>query len=186
MVLPNVTFVLYRTRRLLGHCLNLSHTTFNISFFPLLFFFSGLYYTDVASTLLVLTAYRAFLRRQRFAVFIFGAASLWFRQTNVFWVVILLGGLEIVRSFPRSSLDDANKSTIFGLATGRQQYAFGHIYNPRVQVAEVEDYLICCVSIVAAVCAEPYKVLASLRPYLVNLTLFVSFVIWNRGVVLGK
>lgn len=76
----------------------------NIALFPVLFFFSGLYYTDVASTLLVLVAYKNHLGRvstkQSASVLndlwtvILGVATLFMRQTNVFWVVVFMGGSE--------------------------------------------------------------------------------------------
>ena len=83
------------------------HTALNIALFPVLFFFSGLYYTDVVSTLAVLVAYKNHLGRvgtQRpglindlWTVFL-GVATLFMRQTNVFWVVVYMGGLEAVHA----------------------------------------------------------------------------------------
>ncbi len=81
------------------------HTGLNIALFPVIFFFSALYYTDVVSTLVVLVAYRNHLLRlgphpPRFAndlwTVILGVAALFMRQTNVFWVVVYMGGLEAV------------------------------------------------------------------------------------------
>ncbi len=81
------------------------HTGVNIASFPVIFFFSGLYYTDVVSTLVVLVAYRNHLSRvgQRTPgvgndlwTVVLGVAALFMRQTNVFWVVVYMGGLEAV------------------------------------------------------------------------------------------
>lgn len=83
------------------------HTGMNIGLFPLLFFFSALYYTDVFSTLMVLFAFQNHLERvgpkgtpwrNDFFVIFLGVASLFMRQTNVFWVVVFLGGLEAVEA----------------------------------------------------------------------------------------
>lgn len=83
------------------------HTGMNIGLFPLLFFFSALYYTDVFSTLMVLFAFQNHLERvgpkgtpwrNDFFVVFLGVASLFMRQTNVFWVVVFLGGLEAVEA----------------------------------------------------------------------------------------
>ena len=77
----------------------------NISLFPVIFFFSALYYTDVVSTLVVLVAYRNHLRRlgsrrpgiaSDLWTVVLGVAALFMRQTNVFWVVVYMGGLEAV------------------------------------------------------------------------------------------
>lgn len=83
-------------------------TGMNIAFFPLLFFFSGLYYTDVLSTLVILVAFwntlvrmdiqTAHSWRSDFLVVLLGVLSLFMRQTNVFWVVIFMGGLEAVHA----------------------------------------------------------------------------------------
>lgn len=83
------------------------HTGMNIGLFPLLFFFSALYYTDVFSTLMVLFAFQNHLERlgpkgtpwrnDLFVVFL-GVASLFMRQTNVFWVVVFMGGLKAVEA----------------------------------------------------------------------------------------
>jgi alpha-1,2-glucosyltransferase len=82
------------------------HTAVNIALFPPLFFFSGLFYTDILSTCLVLRAYRLFLERKGAyknssdgltTLYLTGMIALTMRQTNIFWVAIFLGGLELVR-----------------------------------------------------------------------------------------
>lgn len=83
------------------------HTGFNIALFPLLFFFSGLYYTDVLSTCVVLAMYRLFLERKgaransaEGLVWLYpvGLVALSMRQTNIFWVAVFMGALEAVRT----------------------------------------------------------------------------------------
>ena len=82
---------------------NAYYTGLNIALFPVIFFFSALYYTDVVSTLVVLFAYRNHLRRlgpqplgflNDLWTVALGVAALFMRQTNVFWVVVYMGGLE--------------------------------------------------------------------------------------------
>lgn len=83
------------------------HTAVNIALFPLLFFFSGLYYTDVISTAVVLGAFLNHLKRvgrdrsswtNDLMTIFFGVAALFMRQTNVFWIVVWMGGLEAVHA----------------------------------------------------------------------------------------
>lgn len=100
------------------------HTSLNISLFPVSFFFSALYYTDVISTFSVLVCYWVFLLFspqlaglrfrskptpssslqpqsrvfQGLAIVFVGLISLSFRQTNIFWVSIYLGGMGLVRT----------------------------------------------------------------------------------------
>ena len=101
---------------------NAMHTAVNICLFPPLFFFSGLYYTDILSTCIVLGAYYYFLkdgeaRRPKsedgkadqglvpmslfrgLTGYVIGLAALLMRQTNIFWVAIFMGGMEVVRCF---------------------------------------------------------------------------------------
>ncbi len=84
---------------------HLGHSALNICLFPPLFFFYGLYYTDVLSACSVLYTYRCYLRKKYVEVIFAGLASLLFRQTNVFWVALFLGGLELVRTLPRGRPD---------------------------------------------------------------------------------
>ena len=76
---------------------SLVHTVANILLFPPLFFFYGLYYTDVLSVLSILLTYLLHLQNKQHGVVVAGLASLAFRQTNVFWVAIYLGGLQLQR-----------------------------------------------------------------------------------------
>lgn len=82
-----------------------THSSLNIVLFPPLFFFSALYYTDVASTLSVTVFYWYFVRTlpNKRATFVQGAVqvllgmiSLTFRQTNIFWVAVAPAALMLV------------------------------------------------------------------------------------------
>jgi alpha-1,2-glucosyltransferase len=84
------------------------HIAANICLFPPLFFFSALYYTDVASTCTVMLHYLTFLKlRQAKAsayyvvpiLVLTGSASLLFRQTNIFWVAIFPAGISVIDAF---------------------------------------------------------------------------------------
>lgn len=96
----------------------LSHTVLNICLFPPLFFFAGLYYTDVLALLVVIEAYNWDLNRTRLvksaplqtSVFlVLGIVALAFRQTNIFWVSVFFGGLRAVRVLRRAT--DTCRST---------------------------------------------------------------------------
>ncbi|KAL7267309.1 glucosyltransferase [Rhizina undulata] len=68
-----------------------AQTAVNVAFFPLLFFFAGLYYTDVYSTIFVLSGYLALRKRWIWSSAALCWVSLWFRQTNVLWTVFMMG-----------------------------------------------------------------------------------------------
>lgn len=87
-----------------------AQTALNIAIFPLLFFFAGLYYTDVYSTVFVLAAYLALLERKPRISAIYCWVSLWFRQTNILWTAFF-AGLWIVEKVPELEEDkDVNKT----------------------------------------------------------------------------
>ena len=82
--------------------------SFSIMTFPPLFFFSALFYTDVASTVFVFLCFELFLDSQTsrsdctnirwsIAQILLGTWALLFRQTNIFWVAIFPAGLAIIQ-----------------------------------------------------------------------------------------
>ncbi|KAK3307130.1 glycosyltransferase family 59 protein [Chaetomium strumarium] len=158
------------------------HTGLNVSLFPIIFFFSGLYYTDVVSTLVVLVAYRNHLLRigtQRpslandLCTVMLGIAALFMRQTNVFWVVVYMGGLEAVHVL-RSVQSDSQPS---------QQKL--KLHDPPLNQSGAEDWLACLLTIAITALCNPAKVLRQVWPHIAILGLFACFVAWNGGVVLG-
>lgn len=81
--------------------------------FPLFFFFSGLYYTDLFSAFTVICAYifwQAANQAEGFPKIMFqllhllsGLLSLASRQTNIFWVAVYLGGLQAVAAIKKDT-----------------------------------------------------------------------------------
>jgi alpha-1,2-glucosyltransferase len=171
------------------------HTGLNIALFPVIFFFSALYYTDVISTLFVLMAYRNHLSRllpQRPNVFhdiwtvVLGVLALLMRQTNVFWVVVYMGGLEAVH-------------VLRGAKPGGQGH-LAQLHDPPFRRSGLQgtsldldefgtanrvDWLFCALSIAVTALRNPVRVLRQIWPHLTILALFGGFVAWNGGVVLG-
>ena len=118
----------------------LIHTTVNVYLFPPLFFFYGLYYTDVLSVLSVLYAYRCYLARQHVRVMFAGLLSLLFRQTNIFWVSVFLGGLEFCRTIPkgRPEIEFPSHPTFYDVIEGSWQHAAA--YDPLISQACFEGH----------------------------------------------
>lgn len=88
-----------------GRVWDVAHEALNVCLFPPLFFFSGLYYTDVLSTLVVVVSYFAFQlgagdRSVAGGVVAYGLGilALVMRQTNVFWVGVFLAGMDWVKA----------------------------------------------------------------------------------------
>lgn len=119
------------------------HSAANIGLFPLLFFFSGLYYTDVYSTVMVLAAYLNHLRRlsrdqssvfSDLGVIVLGVLTLFMRQTNVFWVVVYMGGVEAVHAIKTLRPERVDQPFLFSLSDQMKYYAWrysiGDIHDP--------------------------------------------------------
>lgn len=175
------------------------HTGLNIGLFPVLFFFSGLYYTDVLSTCVVLGAYLHHLHRVNNAhgpslasdvcTVLWGISTLFMRQTNVFWVVPFLGGLEAVAALkalkPPTPRQPQFETLASQLGYFVRLYSTGHIHDPAVDQAEPQDLALVVISLaIAALCNLP-TVLRRVCPHLGVAALFAGFVYWNGGVVLG-
>lgn len=129
----------------------LSHTVLNICLFPPLFFFSGLYYTDILALLVVVEAYNWDLKRvsgDRFASlgFLgFGLAALAFRQTNIFWIAAFLGGLQVVRTLRRSS----KACEASGLVDVWKRGLQNELYDPFVSRASIAGKSLCLLKVIA-------------------------------------
>lgn len=135
------------------------HTGVNIALFPLLFFFSALYYTDVFSTLAVLVAFWNHLERvgglegarrswggwkSDALVILLGIGSLLMRQTNVFWVGLFMGGLEAVHAV-KSMRPPPTKPGRFDYQTlirfYLSRYSQGDVHDPPLNEAGIEGKL---------------------------------------------
>ncbi|KAL4880432.1 tyrosyl-DNA phosphodiesterase-domain-containing protein [Aspergillus karnatakaensis] len=167
----------------------LSHTVLNICLFPPLFFFSGLYYTDVLALLVVIEAYNWDLRRAQLrsapfetAVFLaFGVAALAFRQTNIFWVSVFFGGLRVVRRL-RWVTTTCESHNVADIARAG---AKNELYDPLALDASFADYFKTAISLCSVTLNNLESVITSLIPYLLILAAFGGFVLWNGSVVLG-
>ncbi|KAJ5569656.1 Dol-P-Glc:Glc(2)Man(9)GlcNAc(2)-PP-Dol alpha-1-2-glucosyltransferase [Penicillium hispanicum] len=168
----------------------LSHSVLNICLFPPLFFFSGLYYTDILALLVVVEAYNWDLKRasrsgyaflSTLGFLVFGLAALVCRQTNIFWVSVFLGGLQVVRKIRQSSklCEPSGYSSI--VKCGLQN----ELYDPLVSQASLDDYLKTAISLATAALKRPFSTMTSVIPHILVLGLFGAFVLWNDGVVLG-
>ncbi|KAH8656226.1 DIE2/ALG10 family-domain-containing protein [Tricladium varicosporioides] len=175
---------------------NSLHTVVNVALFPPLFFFSGLFYTDILSTCIVVWMYKLFLQGQPgvsgLKIYFVGALALTMRQTNIFWVAIFIGGLEAVRTIkanarllPVPSPIYAKPLNLEGITSVFKQFSRGQIHDIPLKDAGVHDFILCAISIAVAVINWPILILTSLAPYIALLLSFGAFVFWNGGVVLG-
>ncbi|KAF6820934.1 alpha- glucosyltransferase alg10 [Colletotrichum plurivorum] len=174
------------------------HLGWNVALFPVLFFFSGLYYTDVVSTLSVLVAYYHHLRRVRekrssfgsdLVTILLGVVALFMRQTNVFWVVVYMGGLEAVAAVKALRPAPAEKPEFGSVGELVKyfawRYSLGDIHDPPLNTAWPDDLFFSALSIGVAAISNPFRVLRKVWPHVTVMGLFAGFVALNGGVVLG-
>ncbi|KAH6608432.1 glycosyltransferase family 59 protein [Trichoderma cornu-damae] len=174
------------------------HTAFNVALFPVLFFFSGLYYTDVVSTAVVLAAFLNHLHRvggghgsplSDIATVCLGLCALAMRQTNVFWVVVFMGGLEAVDAV--KSLRPPSAAQPYMTTLSEQllffvgRWSVGHVHDLPLHMARPQDMLLTAVSLMVAAVCNPVRVARQTWPYVAVLCAFAGFVARNGGVVLG-
>ncbi|TVY88273.1 Dol-P-Glc:Glc(2)Man(9)GlcNAc(2)-PP-Dol alpha-1,2-glucosyltransferase, partial [Lachnellula willkommii] len=164
------------------------HTALNIALFPPLFFFSGLFYTDVLSTAVVLKMYRLFLQgggkgkeRESVGLYLTGMVALTMRQTNIFWVAVFMGGLEAVRTIEENKSPASNKEPVpktwqEHVVSTLKKWSRGEIHDIYLRDAGVHG---------VAIISKPALILTRLWPYIALLISFAVFVFWNGGVVLG-
>jgi alpha-1,2-glucosyltransferase len=169
---------------------------FNIITFPPLFFFSALFYTDVASTIIVYLFFQLFLdrlmskqenMRKEIIQVVLGIGALLFRQTNVFWVAIFPTGLAIIQGTKAIAQDrrlPKGGPQPF-IEVMQQAWNDSIVYDPPVAEAWLDDYIKAGLSISIVAALNIGKIIPSLYPFLMLVNVFAAFVVWNGGVVLG-
>jgi alpha-1,2-glucosyltransferase len=166
----------------------------NVWLFPPLFFFSGLYYTDVQSALWVLLSFQAYLRYEKdgfqsfseaISLIRFGIIALFFRQTNVFWVAVFPAGLGVVSVLKQSAQKATYIHSVGFWEICQASWTKSALYDPSVGDAWIEDYMKSVVSIAIVALGNIPKLVRPLVPCVFLLAVFAGFVFWNGGVVLG-
>lgn len=126
------------------------HTALNCCLFPPLFFFCGLYYTDIGSTLFVLLFFKHFSDIhskgpptifQSFCSILLGLAALTFRQTNIFWVAVFPAGLLVYGTLPdkrewvKEKIDRSLSLKRWLQVMIHKSWTCGIVYDPQVRGA---------------------------------------------------
>lgn len=154
----------YGFRQRIGHAMNhlstidllkILLTSISITLLPPLFFFNSLYYTDAGSLLFTLLAFLFSLNDHHFLASIFGILSILFRQTNIVWI-FYAACLVVLRTFEEHKQNLERDS--------RRQNCFYHYFLERNLILNL---------------------IKRCLPYAIVGTLFIVFVVINKGIVLG-
>ncbi|KAL7248330.1 hypothetical protein ACSBR2_003113 [Camellia fascicularis] len=178
-----------------------------LALYPLHWFFTFLYYTDVASLTAVLAMYLACLKKNYIFSALLGSFSVFIRQTNIIWVLFVacIGVIDCTLASRKANvqLDDSDLSirkdnqltSNKGVTRGsnlrkRNPGKAVDIVNHSIQRSapsttyssgffdEIQDIFLMAWH-------HKWKLLVSFSPFFIVLVSFVAFVRWNGSVVLG-
>lgn len=173
---------------------NVLQREFNVVLFPLLFFFSALYYTDVFSVFTIVLAQTFWTTgssMQGGMKFLFqtlhlvaGLLSLSARQTNIFWVAVYLGGLQAVETIKtKVGVEKIHDPPV---SQASFQGSLHLYFSLQVRVLNIiADFWKTSVSLAQSALPILPRLLLDLWPQILLLGSFAGFVAWNGGVVLG-
>ncbi|CAN6472300.1 unnamed protein product [Victoria cruziana] len=180
-----------------------------LALYPLHWFFTYIYYTDIASTAAVMGMYLSCLKRSYWLSALLGGIAITIRQTNVIWILFIacIGAIEYAgllkgnESAPSigltSSVNKDEKLTNARNASAssnlRKRRKGGFIYDVKGSSliygnsSEAPGFglfdEVC--GIICRLWYLRFQMLISFLLYPVVLLIFVAFVIWNGGIVLG-
>ncbi|KAG5267959.1 hypothetical protein AALO_G00227850 [Alosa alosa] len=146
-------------------------TALSLSSFPVLYFFTFLYYTDAGSTFFTLFTYLMALYGSHKAAATLGVCAILFRQTNVVWVGFCAGTVVAQRMdetwlAEQTKKRDQRMPTVPLSVSGAKQLA-----------RFLWEFATAPANLAAVVTAT--------WPYLLVAVGFAGFVAWNGGIVVG-
>ncbi|XP_030643074.1 dol-P-Glc:Glc(2)Man(9)GlcNAc(2)-PP-Dol alpha-1,2-glucosyltransferase [Chanos chanos] len=144
----------------------------SLSIFPVLYFFTFLYYTDAGSTFFTLFTYLMCLYGSHKAAALLGICAILFRQTNIIWVMFCAGTIVAQK------MDEAWKTE---LSKKRDDKVHGQV---PLTVSGVRRFLQFLLDYVTR--PNNIKTVVFLVwPYVMVALGFVIFVVLNEGIVVG-
>ncbi|XP_061369279.1 dol-P-Glc:Glc(2)Man(9)GlcNAc(2)-PP-Dol alpha-1,2-glucosyltransferase-like isoform X2 [Gastrolobium bilobum] len=178
-----------------------------LSLYPLHWFFTFLYYTDVASVTAVLAMYLASLKKNYWFSALIGAFAVVIRQTNIIWVLFVActGIIDISlthgKGNARTAESDVSIKDGLAYATGTSTVGLNlrkrkfvksvdtvehslpgtDASSPSVSSGLVDEIW----AILLTLWHMKWELLISFSPFLMVVVAFLSFVYWNGSVVLG-
>ncbi|XP_071908117.1 dol-P-Glc:Glc(2)Man(9)GlcNAc(2)-PP-Dol alpha-1,2-glucosyltransferase-like [Coffea arabica] len=178
-----------------------------LTLYPLHWFFTFLYYTDVASLTAVLAAYLCCLKKNYWISALLGAVAVLMRQTNIIWILFIVCS-EVIKLTLAQQKDDllpekssmsevkvASSTSRNGATSGSnlRKRRSGHVDTVNHSVAPTSVHAI---PHSAGLCEEMQNMLSniwqlkwelvfSFSPFFLILVAFLAFVYWNGSIVLG-
>ncbi|KAG2262378.1 hypothetical protein Bca52824_069457 [Brassica carinata] len=155
-----------------------------VSLYPLHWFFTFLYYTDVASLTAFLAMYLACLRKRYFLSALFGTLAILIRQTNVVWMLFVAcsGVLDFTLDSPSRQKISRKRRKHDSSLDARDRFDRGK------SASSTEDTSGLVYDVYAVISTSwnmKWKILVKFSPFIVVVVAFGIFILWNGGIVLG-
>ncbi|KAB1224100.1 Dol-P-Glc:Glc(2)Man(9)GlcNAc(2)-PP-Dol alpha-1,2-glucosyltransferase [Morella rubra] len=179
-----------------------------LALYPLHWFFTFLYYTDVAALTTVLAMYLASLKKRYWLSALLGALAVFIRQTNIIWMLFVActGVIDSTITHPKNNVEvndidavrretdtlTSNNNVPWGLDLRRRKLS---------KVLDADEHSIPSTSVFSAnptsglldevqvifltLWHRKWELLLSFSPFLMVLMAFLAFVRWNGSIVLG-
>uniref|UniRef100_A0A0A9EIG5 Dol-P-Glc:Glc(2)Man(9)GlcNAc(2)-PP-Dol alpha-1,2-glucosyltransferase n=1 Tax=Arundo donax TaxID=35708 RepID=A0A0A9EIG5_ARUDO len=175
-----------------------------VALYPVHWFFTFVYYTDVASLAAVLATYLFCLKKRFWVSALFGAFSILIRQTNVIWMIFFAanGAISYIQDLhlrdnsSHEISEPTHKSNKVVSVRDNKISAQGlrrrRISSPVSKMEVVSESTKLYNSLAEEVWdislnlwKSKCKVLVAFIPFAVVMVAFIAFIIWNGGIVLG-
>ncbi|CAH8379476.1 unnamed protein product [Eruca vesicaria subsp. sativa] len=200
--------LLYEIIRFLGPSLSDRKATLIalvMTLYPLHWFFTFLYYTDVASLTAFLAMYLACLRKRFILSALFGTLAISIRQTNVVWMLFVAcsGVLDFTLDSSPRQIDKKKVNQDLRQSTDRKEATLisnlrkrkpdsnldtRHSFDCGKSVSSTEDTSGLVYDVYAVISTSwnmKWKILVRFSPFIVVVVAFDVFILWNGGIVLG-
>ncbi|KAK7373733.1 hypothetical protein VNO80_07149 [Phaseolus coccineus] len=176
-----------------------------LSLYPLHWFFTFLYYTDVASVTTVLAMYLASLKKNYWFSALIGAFAVVIRQTNIIWVLLVActGIINISVSHGKQNSKSAKSDVSvkhgleYAIGTNTEgfnlrkrkivksgntiEHSSSHNSSPSAYSGFGDELW----AILLTLWYMKWELLISFSPFLMLVVTFILFVYWNGSIVLG-
>ncbi|GER54370.1 Dol-P-Glc:Glc(2)Man(9)GlcNAc(2)-PP-Dol alpha-1,2-glucosyltransferase [Striga asiatica] len=178
-----------------------------LSLYPLHWFFTFLYYTDVASLTAVLAMYLLALKKKYLLSSLLGALSVLIRQTNIIWTLFVACtsviqfaeshnksgeeikdlGTSMKNDDLSSSQDNVSVATNLRKRRGNKVITSHKSFTPQTSVpmAHSSGLVDEILDIIVISWNHFWEIFVSLSPFFMVFVAFLGFVYWNGSIVLG-
>ncbi|KAK0091929.1 hypothetical protein PV326_002500 [Microctonus aethiopoides] len=147
--------------------------TFSITLFPPLFFWHFLFYTDVISVNLVLLMFLLHQKQYYKNCAAAGALAVLVRQTNIIWVVLLIGErvITIIEDQTPQSISALVSRGMYGSPIHAKLVWNNTVHHTRRGIGSFFIFI--------------KEIIEKLKAEITVIVVFLIFIIWNRGIVIG-